>query len=377
MTEPVLLLTKTGFHDPRDGGSLRVAAVVRELQRHVGPVRAVAIEEVDGPAEAGRVGALPLLWANLRVLWQFARIGSLSAARWYRPRVVRELVAARGTVNPRVSVIEYSQLLGYRPVFRGRVVLDMHNIESELMANYSTSSSRIKACVARYEAWRLRHLESHIGRYADAVAVVSDHDRDVLQGLLHESVAVVVAPNGVGDDGFDLDLVRDDVVVFVGHLGWAPNVDAAVWLCESVWPRVATRAPQARLKLVGRSPAKRVQNLRGETVEVHADVPSVLPHVASAKVATAPLLAAGGTRLKILEALSCGTPVVATPLGALGLAHLAGRGLDIHEGAAAFADAIVTRLSMPSEPAVPREASELFRWPSALEQLVSVVAGHA
>ncbi|WP_175507531.1 glycosyltransferase [Nocardioides terrae] len=369
----MLLLTKTDFTDPRDGGTLRVAAVESELRRRLeADVRWVCVEERTGQAEVPSVGWLPQLIGNLRVLLAYLRIGSLSAARWYRPRVVRELLALQAELQPTVRVIEYSQLLGYRALLKGPVVLDMHNVESELMANYASSSGRAKAWLARYEAARLRWLERRLGKHADVVGVVSEHDRHILQQtMVAPPRRLVVAPNGVADAGFGIEAERGPEVVFVAHLGWAPNVDAAEWLCEKAWPEVVARRPDARLSLVGRSPAKRVLKLQADTVRVVPDVPSVLPYVAGAAVATAPLLAAGGTRLKILEALSCGTPVVATTLGALGLEHVDEAALLVRDDPSAFADAVLALLARASDAEAVRRAAEPFRWASTLDGLVA------
>jgi polysaccharide biosynthesis protein PslH len=112
-------------------------------------------------------------------------------------------------------------------------------------------------------------------------------------------------------------------------------------------------------------------------VRVIADVPSTLPHLAAATVATAPLQASGGTRLKILEALATGTPVVATPLGAMGLEHLAGSGLDVEASPEAFAAAVLRRIDAPGDPAAIRAAVEPYRWTNALQPLLGAAAAIA
>lgn len=375
ITRSVLLLTKTDVTEPRDGGTLRVAAVIQQLRsRSNGRVDWVAVEGDRRPRKGPRVARGRIIAANFRVLYTYAQIGSLSAARWYRPRVVRELLALQQEVNYDVRLIEYSQLLGYRSLFAGDVTVDLHNIESELMGNYAGSARGLRALVARYEAWRLRRLESRIGAFATSVAVVSGRDRDTLLGMAEgEPPKVILAPNGVSDEGFTIEADRRAEVVFVGHLGWAPNVDAAVWLCREVWPRVTASVPQASLRIVGRSPSRKVLDLAGGSVTVHADVPTVVPIVARAAVATAPLLAAGGTRLKILEALSCGTPVVSTSLGALGLEAIDPTVLQVRDNAEDFAEAVVGLLQTEVNHADVRSSAEDFRWDRALAPLLVAV----
>jgi glycosyltransferase involved in cell wall biosynthesis len=137
------------------------------------------------------------------------------------------------------------------------------------------------------------------------------------------------------------------VVAFVATLGWAPNVEAALWLGRDIWPGVTQRVPGARLLLVGRDPAPEVKDLAGPGIEVTGTVPDVSPYLAQARVVVAPLLAGGGTRLKIMEALGAGRPVVATTIGCDGLLDLVGRGVVIADDTAAMVQHIADLLADP------------------------------
>jgi glycosyltransferase involved in cell wall biosynthesis len=87
-------------------------------------------------------------------------------------------------------------------------------------------------------------------------------------------------------------------------------------------PAVRARHPQAVLRIVGTAPPREIAGLAGPGVEVVADAPSVAPHLAAASVVMAPVRAGGGMRLKVLEAMAAGKPVVTTSLGAEGYAEL-------------------------------------------------------
>ena len=278
--------------------------------------------------------------------------------------------------------LEHSQLAAYRHLVDGPVAMDLHNIESVLLENYAASATGIVSrLVAAFEARPMRRIESRLVSRFDLLAVVSGNDLEELRALssvgAEPRAALVVASNGVSDVCFEFDGSRSLSVVFVAHLGWRPNVDAALWLTREVWPHVRRLAPELELHLVGRSPAVVVQRLAASNVRVFADVPSTLEYVGGAKVATAPLLAAGGTRLKILEALAVGTPVVATSLGALGLESLEsleGPSLAIEDAPEAFARRIVdaARTTPPIEHT--RALVKDYRWDRALSSLVDGVS---
>jgi glycosyltransferase involved in cell wall biosynthesis len=139
--------------------------------------------------------------------------------------------------------------------------------------------------------------------------------------------------------------------------------------------------PEARLLLVGRSPAPEVRALAGPTVEVTGTVADVTPYLQRARVAVAPLRSGGGTRLKILEALGAGRPVVATRIGAEGLDDLAGGGgVTLADEPAAMARAIVELLRDPARAqelgrAGHDSVNARFAWDATLAPLVAAVGG--
>jgi glycosyltransferase involved in cell wall biosynthesis len=172
---------------------------------------------------------------------------------------------------------------------------------------------------------------------------------------------------------------KQPVAAFVGLLGWPPNADAATWLAAEIWPRVRRDLPEARLLLVGRDPAPAVRALDGASgIEVTGTVADVQPYLASARVGLAPLRAGGGSRLKILESLDAGRPVVATAKGAEGLEDLVEEGVEIHDDPAAFAASVVRLLSNPDEARRLGEAGHAavaarHSWAATLDPLIEAI----
>lgn len=380
----VLLVTKTDFDTPSDGGTLRVSAIAQCLRAARFDVDAVSIRRSDGRRAARGTASAPTglsmrgVFAAVRVALAVARVGSISVARWYSPTAAASITDLMRQNEYSAVLIEHSQLLVYRSLFNDVLVaLDMHNVESELLTNYARSTqSRWRKALARYESHRVRGLELRARQLVDTVVTVSGHDAEIMRNASGDA-PVVTAPNGVSDAAFGVTKTSSDLptVVFVAHLGWKPNVDAAHWLIDAVWPTVRRRRPDARLRLIGRSPAKSLAKYDGlDGVTIHPDVPSTFPYLSEAMVATAPLRAAGGTRLKILESMATGTPVVSTSMGAMGLEHLAsGEGLAIADTPHDFAEALLQRLAVPIQPETVRREVVRYRWTQALEPLVDVV----
>jgi glycosyltransferase involved in cell wall biosynthesis len=214
---------------------------------------------------------------------------------------------------------------------RARIVYNWHNIESELMDRYSTRERSIpKRIYASVTAGRLRTAEEHILRTAYGHVVCSEREQVQLLRRVPEARIAVVG-NGV-DVGFygapSVETTTPNRIVFVGSMDYHANVDAAVWFSRDIWPYVLERFPHWRLTLVGSNPAAAVSALASQPgIEVTGTVPDVRPYYREAMAAVVPLRTGGGTRLKILEAMAAGVPVVSTALGAEGLDVSPGRNI--------------------------------------------------
>ncbi|MCU0946206.1 MAG: glycosyltransferase [Rubritepida sp.] len=113
-------------------------------------------------------------------------------------------------------------------------------------------------------------------------------------------------------------------LLFVAGFQHRPNVDAAEWLVREILPRIRAAVPEARLALVGSKPSDAVVALANDVVEVTGFVPDdeLARRYAGARVVLAPLRFGAGVKLKVIEALAEGVPVVTTPVGAEGIEGL-------------------------------------------------------
>jgi glycosyltransferase involved in cell wall biosynthesis len=170
------------------------------------------------------------------------------------------------------------------------------------------------------EAARMKAFEARAYAGADAVVVVTERDADVLHAL-NPAVRPVVITNGVDTAHFAPDgRARDPrTILFTGAMGYAPNVDAAVFAATKVLPLVRETLPDARLVLAGRDPAPAVSALAGEHVTVTGTVPDLRPLLWEAGAYLCPMRSGTGVKNKLLEALAAGAPCVATPLATAGL----------------------------------------------------------
>ncbi|MEP6697231.1 MAG: glycosyltransferase family 4 protein [Pseudonocardiales bacterium] len=330
------------------GGKQRSLAVLTRLAS-LGEVILCAFEEgnadLAGLAKMGvDVRSVPWRPTVPRIARGVLHAWSGSAARFWDADLAELVRTATAEAPTDVLQVEYATLAPYLTGAKATLrVLDLHNIESALAASYARGQSGLKSLPVWLETAALRGVERRGLRKVDVATVVSENDR---MRLPRSRTEILLCPNGWNPTG-PLPPATGPVVIFVALLKWRPNSDAAVWLVNEVWPLVRARQPEAHLLLVGRSPGPRVQRLAAEDITVTGTVPDVRPYLSRARVAVAPLLSGGGTRLKVLEALDVGRPVVASPIGAEGLDDLVGRGVTVTSTAAAMAEVIADLLADP------------------------------
>jgi polysaccharide biosynthesis protein PslH len=168
------------------------------------------------------------------------------------------------------------------------------------------------------EGERFERLERYYTARADHVYTASVQDADIVRRDYGVSWVTAIA-NAVREPALPLTTSAEAPydLLFVGNLSYPPNVDAARWLCEEIRPHLGP----VTIAVVGSRPGAEILGLAElPGVTVAGDVPEVSSWYARSRVAVAPLRIGGGTRVKIVEALAHGRPVIATPLGARGLA---------------------------------------------------------
>lgn len=227
-------------------------------------------------------------------------------------------------------------------------VLTEHNLESSLGGATYDRFPKWAAPFVQYDQWRCRQWERKAFDTAAHVIAVTEADAQAMRPLSATPVSVVV--NGVDSRAFaqvSADALSQRLL-FVGNYEYAPNLDAVQWLLEEIFPRVWLRCPTARLAVAGYGlPEHWRDRWPDERVEWLGFVPDLCDLQRRCAGFVAALRHGGGSKLKVLEAMAAGLPLVSTAQGVSGLAvqpqahYLAG------ESAEALADAIVRLLDEP------------------------------
>ncbi|MBL8750985.1 MAG: glycosyltransferase [Planctomycetes bacterium] len=198
-----------------------------------------------------------------------------------------------------------------------------------------------------YRTMQARAHELTVLRAVDHVVALSGADAEALRTAGHRG-PVTVVPSGIDVAQFSAGsaavAAQHATVTFVGYFRHEPNVDAAIWLCESILPSLRQLAPGVGVRLVGRDAPPRVQALAGADVQVAGFVPDLAAELAAATVVVLPLRTGGGLRGKLLEAWAAARPVVATPVAIEGTNARDGEHCLVAADADAFAAGVAALL---------------------------------
>ncbi len=259
------------------------------------------------------------------------------ARRLWHPDAFRTLARQVEHLHPDILLIEGIEMAPYFFALRqahlplGRAIYDAHNAETLLQRRAARADVRRPrrwpaALYSTIQTLKLRRYEQTLVRSVDGVAAVSEPDAQFLRSL-DPTTPIQVVTNGVDMALYQPDEVFPPVLtgpgphlVFTGKMDFRPNVDAVLWFVDDVLPHLQALMGEAHFWVVGRHPHPRLQRLQGRPdVTITGAVPDVRPYILQADLYVVPLLAGGGTRFKILEALALARPVVSTRLGADGI----------------------------------------------------------
>lgn len=265
------------------------------------------------------------------------------------------------------------------------VVLEEHESQQLVWRDFTQDGSPAQRLFARWNLLKLRRFEREILRRVNAVVSVSDLEAGLMRELVPAGVEVWTAPNGADTEYFQpIPLARRNPrsILLSGNMSVKRNIDAALWFVNGVFPAVRAKVPDANLLIVGASPAPEIRTLADQRgITVTGTVDDMRDYHAQARLMVAPYRFGAGTKLKVVEAMACGTPVVSTSIGCRGLDAVNGEHLLVADTKTEFALAVVrlmqdARQAEQLAGAARRLAKDRYSWRSiyaSLEPKVSAL----
>ncbi|HKJ18314.1 MAG TPA: glycosyltransferase, partial [Xanthomonadales bacterium] len=212
--------------------------------------------------------------------------------------------------------------------------IDLHYLREQRHADLEDSLP------LKRSAEQTRRSELAVIAEADATLVVSPTEVELLQkDAPGEAVHVVSNIHRVVGSQNPFN-AREDIF-FVGGFQHPPNIDAAIWFCNSVWPLILEKLPDLKFHLIGSKATEQIKSLHGNGVIFHGFVPRLEPFLDGCRLSVAPLRYGAGVKGKVNLSMSRGQPVVATPAAVEGLFAHDGEDVLVASEPQEFADAVV------------------------------------
>jgi polysaccharide biosynthesis protein PslH len=358
----ILWVKAGGIYPPNVGGRIRSYRILQALSRRhkitLFTFYAATHDDLHSEVkqEFDRVVCMPLEISTRRSLSEAVRyLRYLSSplpytvSKFCRPEVTQRLHELVVEEKPDVIVCDF--VIAAEPIpwtAASPKILFTHNVETEIWRrHYKLTQNPFWKAICWRECRAMERFERHYLTMADHVLTVSESDRNVFAQMI-DSSRITVIPTGVDSDYFSPSPLQEEpnTLVFSGAMDWMPNEDAIVYFLRQIFPHIRRQIPNASLCVVGRDPSRGLIEISAgqRGIEITGRVDDIRPFVHRAAVYVVPLRVAGGTRLKIFEAMAMGKAVVSTKIGAEGLPIHPGQDILIADDPREFADTAVRLL---------------------------------
>jgi glycosyltransferase involved in cell wall biosynthesis len=226
------------------------------------------------------------------------------------------------------------------------VVFRPHNIENTIWSRLAEEEENpVRRKYYRILSARLLKLEKKIINEFDAIVPVSPADLKWLRENDITKPAILAVPGVSTEDNMDSSEANQFTVFYIGALDWLPNINGVDWFIKKVWPLIISEVPKAEFIIAGRNASeKTVALFRGPNISFSGEVESSTEFIRDKTVMVVPLFSGSGIRMKIIEGMNHGKPIVASPSAATGLIFNNKKDIFIAATASEFASRVIDLL---------------------------------
>lgn len=202
-----------------------------------------------------------------------------------------------------------------------KLIYRSHNIEAEIWQNIGDNSAQnIKKWYLRKQAKKLLQYEKQITQFIDAIVPIATADA-IFYKQLNTTMPVHHAPTGVQLSATVAEsaTINYNTLYFIGGLDWLPNVEGLQWFIHQVFATIQQQFPNVILHIAGRNGSNNWQQLNNTQIIYHGEVDDAAAFASDKYICVVPLLSGSGMKIKIIEAMHLGKPVITTQKGAKGM----------------------------------------------------------
>lgn len=353
----ILFLSRWFPWPTSNGSKLRIYYLLQGLaQQH----EITLLSFADQPDANLHIAAVESLCARVQVVpWTsyspqrmrarlgFFNLAPRSVVDTFSPEMAQWILQTLSTQQFDLVIASQIDTASYAPFFR-RVAALFEEVEIGGIYDQFAQATSTRQRLRHGLTWlKYRHYLARQLRYFRACTVASERERQLVAAAAPGCKVLEVIPNCIRRMDYQTTLQSTpNTLVFTGSFGYHANYDAMVWFLREVYPIVQAAIPDIHLIITGDHGGRPLPPATNVTLTGFVD--DVRPIVAKSWGSLAPLRSGGGTRLKILEAMALGTPVIATSKGAEGLDVRHDEQILIADTPEAYAQAVIRLCQEPT-----------------------------
>lgn len=346
----ILQLCKKIPYPPKDGEAIAILNLSKGLAKAGHDVWVLAMTTPkhhfpieDIPTELQQQIHLDTVYVDtslsiVKAAYNLTTQDSYNIIRFYAKNYQSQLLKLLQQHKFDIIQLEGVYLASYIPCIRvnseAKVVMRAHNVEHEIWERLAKESMKnpLKRGYLRLLAKRMKNFEIGSLDLYDALVPISIKDEAYFNEMGYTGTSLTI-PASVDTIAYEVKKYHVDssifTIGFIGSLDWLPNLEGLHWMVEEVWQPLLQEAPSAQLQLhiAGRNVPAELKKWKKKGITVLGEVPDAADFMRSCDVLIVPLFSGSGMRVKIIEAMALGMPIVATTLAAEGIAYTDGKEL--------------------------------------------------
>ncbi|MGM0550712.1 MAG: glycosyltransferase family 4 protein [Bacteroidota bacterium] len=368
MTLSILQIANKGINPP-DGGTMAITLLTRELARRGNQVTLFTLttEKHNNPnifpaslqkniqllsvPVATKPSAIKILSHILS-----SRKDPFMAKRFYHPSVKKTLIHLLQTNHFDIIQLEGPFMGLYLPILQkystAPIILRAHNLEYRIWQLKAQRARGVKKGIYKFISEELKNFEEHLFLKCQGILPITPVDAKEI-AMIAPQVPQMILPYCTDNTPKQIIKKTGGVnrVGYLGALDWQPNIEGLYWFIEKVWPLLLLENPEITLQVAGRNASRQLRRDLSKTkgVEFAGEIPDAEAFLSQQSVLVVPLWSGSGIRVKIIEGMSLGLPMVATSMALKGIEATHGKQLLIADTPENFAKRTNSLLSNPKQ----------------------------
>jgi polysaccharide biosynthesis protein PslH len=294
---------------------------------------------------------------------------------FFDPVIAEKIKFKIEAIQPQLIYVQLARMANYALNLPYKKILDFQDAFS---ANYNRSAKTSKwgmRWIYQWEYNRMKKFEQLCVKSFDAITIISSTDKKEIG-----DANIKVVTNGVDTHFFAPNnaIVKEYDIVFVGNLSYYPNVQAVKYIINELLPMLLKQIPEIKICIAGAQPNNYVQQIKHPNVSLLFSLPDIRLAYLPSKISIAPLFAGAGMQNKVLEAMACGLPVVATSIVNNAIHAIENEQIYIANDVSTF---IIQIIELLKEPTLQQQigssardfVKEQYSWSNCNAQLLSII----